>query len=47
MKLAFERSSCRKYAVKIIKKKNFQSEGVSQSHLIGGEPSYSHLFGRA
>ncbi|XP_011613575.2 serine/threonine-protein kinase Chk2 isoform X3 [Takifugu rubripes] len=29
VKLAFERSSCRKYAVKIIKKKNFQSEGTA------------------
>ncbi|KAK1892414.1 Serine/threonine-protein kinase Chk2 [Dissostichus eleginoides] len=29
VKLAFERSSCRKFAVKIINKKNFQSEGVN------------------
>ncbi|XP_063754010.1 serine/threonine-protein kinase Chk2 isoform X2 [Eleginops maclovinus] len=29
VKLAFERSSCRKFAVKIINKKNFQSEGTA------------------
>ncbi|XP_042369827.1 serine/threonine-protein kinase Chk2-like, partial [Plectropomus leopardus] len=29
VKLAFERSSCRKLAVKIINKKNFQSEGTA------------------
>uniref|UniRef100_A0A3Q0QTN8 Checkpoint kinase 2 n=1 Tax=Amphilophus citrinellus TaxID=61819 RepID=A0A3Q0QTN8_AMPCI len=29
VRLAFERSACRKFAVKIINKKNFQSEGVS------------------
>ncbi|XP_056275096.1 serine/threonine-protein kinase Chk2 isoform X2 [Pseudoliparis swirei] len=31
VKLAFERSSCRKFAVKIINKKNFQSEGQTQT----------------
>uniref|UniRef100_A0A669CCU3 Checkpoint kinase 2 n=1 Tax=Oreochromis niloticus TaxID=8128 RepID=A0A669CCU3_ORENI len=30
VRLAFERSTCRKFAVKIINKKNFQSEGVSR-----------------
>uniref|UniRef100_A0A4W6FMJ9 Checkpoint kinase 2 n=1 Tax=Lates calcarifer TaxID=8187 RepID=A0A4W6FMJ9_LATCA len=29
VKLAFERSTCKEYAVKIINKKNFKSEGVS------------------
>uniref|UniRef100_A0A665W408 Checkpoint kinase 2 n=1 Tax=Echeneis naucrates TaxID=173247 RepID=A0A665W408_ECHNA len=29
VKLAFERSSCKKFAVKIINKRNFKSEGVS------------------
>ncbi|XP_068457781.1 serine/threonine-protein kinase Chk2 isoform X2 [Clinocottus analis] len=29
VKLAFDRSSCRKFAVKIINKKNFQSEGTA------------------
>ncbi|XP_030273653.1 serine/threonine-protein kinase Chk2 [Sparus aurata] len=29
VKLAFERSTCRKFAVKIINKKNFQSEGTA------------------
>ncbi|KAK2838231.1 hypothetical protein Q5P01_015443 [Channa striata] len=29
VKLAFERSSCKKFAVKIINKKNFQSEGTA------------------
>ncbi|KAM9394409.1 serine/threonine-protein kinase Chk2 isoform 2-T3 [Pholidichthys leucotaenia] len=29
VRLAFERSTCRKFAVKIIKKKNFQSEGTA------------------
>lgn len=29
VKLAFERATCRKLAIKIINKKNFQSEGVS------------------
>ncbi|XP_074526827.1 serine/threonine-protein kinase Chk2 isoform X2 [Halichoeres trimaculatus] len=29
VKLAFERSTCKKYAVKIINKKNFQSEGTA------------------
>ncbi|TNN65231.1 Serine/threonine-protein kinase Chk2 [Liparis tanakae] len=29
VKLAFERSSCRRFAVKIINKKNFQSEGTA------------------
>ncbi|XP_054895877.1 serine/threonine-protein kinase Chk2 [Poeciliopsis prolifica] len=30
VRLAFERSTCRKFAVKIIKKKNFQSEGTAK-----------------
>lgn len=30
VRLAFERSTCRKVAVKIINKKNFLSEGVSR-----------------
>lgn len=29
VKLAFERATCRKLAIKIINKKNFHSEGVS------------------
>ncbi|CAJ1073240.1 Serine/threonine-protein kinase Chk2%2C partial [Xyrichtys novacula] len=29
VKLAFERSTCKKFAVKIINKKNFQSEGTA------------------
>uniref|UniRef100_A0A3P9D0A7 Checkpoint kinase 2 n=1 Tax=Maylandia zebra TaxID=106582 RepID=A0A3P9D0A7_9CICH len=34
VRLAFERSTCRKFAVKIINKKNFQSEGVITTLIL-------------